>query len=151
MEFTTKISERDYIAGYRLAHKSIFMTVLSVWLYVLFAWFLYVFVMGLILAPKNTNTGFNGLMVLFLFGFLWIYLPYRVRRRYRKDPSQQGEIVVQLSPEGVSEKSSMGSSTSRAWIVCSYWRESDLVIVLMTQSGIYFIFPKASLPTSPRV
>jgi hypothetical protein len=104
--------------------------------------------MGLILAPKNTNTGFNGLMVLFLFGFLWIYLPYRVRRRYRKDPSQQGEIVVQLSPEGVSEKSSMGSSTSRAWIVCSYWRESDLVIVLMTQSGIYFIFPKACLSTA---
>jgi hypothetical protein len=147
MEFTTKISEQDYIAGYRLAHKSVLMTMLSVWLYVLFAWFLYIFVMGLIFAPKNPSTAFNGLIVLFLLGYLWIYLPYRVRRCYRKDPIQQGEIAVQLRPEGVSEKSSMGSNSSYPWTVCSHWRESKRVIILMLQSGIFFIFPKTCLST----
>ena len=145
MEFTTKISEQDYIAGYRLAHKSVLMTMLSVWIYVLLAWFLSLFVIGLINEPKNSSTCFNGLMVLCLLGFLWFYLPHRARRRYRKDPSQQGEAVVQLSPEGVSEKSSMGSNSSRAWTVCSHWRESKRVIVLMTQSGIFYMFPKACL------
>jgi hypothetical protein len=102
-------------------------------------------VIGLILEPKNSSTWFNGLIILFLLGFWWIYLPYRMRRRYRNDPSQQGEAVVQLSPEGVSEKSSMGSNSSRAWTVCSHWRESKRVIVLMTQSGIFYMFPKSCL------
>jgi hypothetical protein len=150
MEFTTTISEQDYVAGHRLAHKSVLMTVLSVWLYLLFAWSLFVFVTGLIMRSKYPLTGSDGLVVLFLIGIFWIYLPYTVRRRYRKDPSQHGEMVVQLGSEGVSERSSTGSSSSRAWTVCSYWRESKRVIMLMTHSGIYFTFPKACLSNEQR-
>jgi hypothetical protein len=128
-----------------LANKSILLTILLVWLCGVFVFSLYLLVTGIIIAPKYPFTYFNGLMALFLFGFLWIYLPNRIRRQYRKDPSQQGEMFVQLSSEGVSEKSLIGSSINRSWNVCSYWRESKRVIILMTHSGIYFTFPIACL------
>ena len=128
-----------------MANKSILLTILLVWLCGVFVFSLYLFVTGIIIAPKYPFTYFNGLMALFLFGFLWIYLPNRIRRQYRKDPSQQGEMFVQLSSEGVSEKSLIGSSINRSWNVCSYWRESKRVIVLKTQSGIFYIFPKTCL------
>ncbi len=147
MEFTTTISERDYVAGHRLALKSGLMTVLSVWIYLLFAWSVYVFALGLIMEPKSSHVVSDGLIALGLFGFYWIYLPYRERRRYRKDPSQQGENVVRLGPEGVSEESSTGSTSSRAWTVCSHWSESKRVIVLKTKSGIFYTFPKVCLST----
>lgn len=150
MEFRTAISEQDYVAGYRLAHKSVLMTVVSVWFYLLFAWSLFVFATGVINGSKNPLVGSDGLVLLFLIGIFWIYLPYQVRRRCRKDPSQQGEMIVRLSSEGVSERSSTGSSSSRAWTVCSYWRESKRVIMLMTHSGIYFTFPKACLSNEQR-
>jgi hypothetical protein len=145
MEFTTTISEQDYVAGHRLAQKSVLMAALLVWLYVLLAWLLCEFVIGLVIEPKGLCTVYDGLAVLGLIGLLWIYLPYSVRRRYGKDPSQWGENVVRLGPQGVSEESSTGTSASRTWSVCSHWRESERVFVLRTQSGIYFTFPKACL------
>jgi len=144
MEFTTTISEQDFVAGNRLAQKSLFMTILSVWIYLLIAWGVYEFAIGLIMEPKNPYVFLNGLIPLGLSGFWWVYLPYRMRRRYRKDLSQRGENVVQPGPEGLSEKSSM-TSTSRDWTVCSDWRESKQVVVLKTQSGIFYMFPKACL------
>jgi hypothetical protein len=144
MEFTTTISERDYVAGHRLAQKSAFMTVLSVWMYLVLAWSVYVFAFGLIMEPKSPHVVTDGLIVLVLIGIWWIYLPYRVRRRYRKDPSQRGENVVHLGPEGISEQS-LTVSTSRAWTLCSDWRESKRVVVLKTQSGIFYMFPKFCL------
>lgn len=147
MEFTTRISERDYVAGHRLAQKSAFMTILSVWMYLLLAWSVYVFVIGLIMAPKSPHVVSDGLIALGLFGLWWVYLPYRERRRYRNDPSQHGENVVRLGPEGVSEESSTGSTSSRAWTVCSHWSESKRVIVLKTKSGIFYMFPKVCLST----
>jgi hypothetical protein len=121
---------------------------ISVWMYLLLAWSVYVFAIGLIMEPKSPHVVFDGLIALGLFGFWWVYLPYQERIRYRKDPSQRGENVVQLGPEGISEKSSMGSNASRPWTVCSRWRESKRVIVLMTQSGIFYMFPKACLSTA---
>jgi hypothetical protein len=94
----------------------------------------------------------NGIMPLEFFCLTYLFLfkvydPIRKRRKYRKDPSQRGENVVQLGPNGLSEVSSTGSTSSRAWTVCSCWRESKRVIVLKTQSGIFYIFPKACLST----
>ena len=145
MEFTTTISEQDFVAGNRLAQKSAFWTVLSVWIYLLLAWSIYVFATGLIMEPKSPHVVFDGLMLLGLSGFWWVYLPYQMRRRYRKDPSQHGENVLRLGPEGVSEESSTGSTSSHAWTVCSDWRESKRVVVLKTHSGIVYIFPKVFL------
>jgi hypothetical protein len=147
MDFTTTISERDFVAGHRLAHKSVLMIVVSVWMYLLIAWIVYNFAHGLLMQPKGPYVISDDFMALGLILLWWVYVPYRVRSRYRKDPSQQGENVVRLGPEGVSEESSTGSTSYRAWAVCSHWRESKRVIVLMTQSGIFYMFPKACLST----
>jgi hypothetical protein len=145
MEFTTTISEQDYVSGYRLARKSVSMTAISVVMYFLMAQSLYFFALRLIMEPKSPYLVSDGLVVLGIIGLWWVYLPYRERRRYRKDSSQQGKNIVRLGPEGVSEESSTGSASSRAWTICSDWRESKRVIVLKTQSGIFYIFPKTCL------
>jgi hypothetical protein len=77
--------------------------------------------------------------------FLNLFIPYRLHRVYRKDMSQKGEMTVQLSPKGVTEKSSDGANVYFPWTHCDRWRESQRVFVLIVQSGVYFIFPKACL------
>ncbi len=114
-------------------------------MYLLLAWLIFDFAVELIMEPKRSASVFDGLLALGLFGFWWVYLPYRERTRYRKDPGQRGENVVQLSPEGISEKSSRGSNASHPWTLCADWRESKRVIVLKTKSGIFYMFPKSCL------
>jgi hypothetical protein len=145
MEFTTRISEQDFLAGHRLAQKSAFNTVLTVWMYLLLAWLVFQLAYDLLMGPKVRYVLFDGLSVLVLIGFWWMFLPNRLRRRYRKDPSQHGENLVRIGPEGLSEESSSGTRSSRAWSLCSHWSESGRVFVLKSQSGIFYIFPKACL------
>ncbi len=109
--------------------------------------------------PEDRNAVKSLFVVLFnilpfdILAFCWviilkIYVPFMVRRHFRKVMDHHGENFVHLSPEGVSEKSSMGSNSSYPWTVCSHWRESKKVIVILLQSGIYFLFPKACLSTA---
>lgn len=124
MEFTTTISEQDFTAAYRLRCKSIFRTVFGTFFYVLIALLLLLHVSAFInehthpgdaFAAKNATIVENDILLfeVFCLGYFLVfkvYFPYGMRRNFRKDMSQRGEMVVQLSPEGVSEKSSIGSN-----------------------------------------
>jgi hypothetical protein len=145
MEFTTTVSERDYIAAYRLIHKSIFISAWLVCLSAVLVWDLFGSVIEFVVKPMNLFNDFSILVILCVLGLFWIYPPYRVRRRYRQDPGQRGEMAVQLSPEGVSEKSSLGPNLYYPWSACARWGESRRVFVLLARSGVYFTFPKSCL------
>ena len=167
MEFTTKISERDFVAGLRLASKSLSGTVISAFIYVASVLLVLAHLGAVVDKHPRPNSPYaaedikrgttieDGIMpleqlcLIYLLLFV-VFVPVRAHWKYRKDPSQRGENLVQVGPGGVSEESSMGSSSSRTWSVCSYWRESKRVFVLMTQSGIFYIFPKAGLSEAQR-
>jgi hypothetical protein len=145
MEFTTTVSERDFIAAYRLIHKSIFISAWLILLSVFLVWDLFECMVQFFVAPRNAFNDFWILVNVCLLGLIWIYLPYRVRRRYRKDPGQRGEMAVQLGQEGVSERSSLGPNLYYPWSACARWNESSRVFVILTRSGVYFTFPKTCL------
>ena len=162
MEFTTTITETDFVAAYRLRCKTAFLTVFYAFLYVLVALLLLLHVSAFInehsnpgdaIAAKNASVVENAIfpVEVFCLGYLLmfkVYLPYRMRRNFRRDPNQRGEMVVQLSPEGILERAPIGSNMYFPWIACAQWRESRRVIVLTVQSGVYFIFPKACLSSA---
>jgi hypothetical protein len=157
--FATRISEQDYLDAYRLMIVSTFSKIMIVLTYVLFAVCgieIIISFIGMKINPQDliathnfSTTLFNLLpceLVLFVlilnFNF---YVPFRLRKKYRKDVNRRGETVQILSPEGISEESPAGSSLSHPWSVCGHWRESQGVFVLVLQSGIYFTYPKACL------
>jgi hypothetical protein len=159
MEFTTAISEQDFIAAYGLRCKSSFRTVINAFIYVLV--FVLLFLHASAFTSEHTHPGDataarNASLVeqdifplevaclFYILGFK-VYLPYRMRCIYRKDLNHKGEMAVQLSPEGISERSSTGSKVYFPWNTLAQWREAKRVIVIMAQSGLYFIFPKACL------
>jgi len=146
MEFATTISEKDFIAAYRLVHRSVFLTVWFTCLSAVLVWEFFESALTFVAGPMNPLNDFFIIVNICLLGLVWLYLPYfRPRGRYRKDPAQRGEMAVLLSGEGVSEKSSLGSNLFFPWTACARWRESRRVIVLRVESGVYFIFPKACL------
>jgi hypothetical protein len=161
MEFTTKITEQDFLDAYRLRCNSLVLIqrIATVTLYALTAFCGMLIVCAIVRAsPRPEDRDAVNSLFVILFDvlpleiltfayvlFLKFYTPYRVRRLYRKDPSQHGENVVQLGREGISEKSSIGSNVQLPWAARARWRESRRVVVLMFQSGLYFIFPKACL------
>jgi hypothetical protein len=164
MQFTTRTSEQDFVAANRLASKSVYQTVAFAFIYVLFSLLLLIHLSAVMDKHPGANNAFaaedieRGTVIekailvpgALCFGFLLMFkvvAPLKIRRLYRSDMSQRGENVVEVGPEGVSAKSSAGWSSSCAWSVCSNWRESKEVFVLITQSGGYFTFSKACLTT----
>jgi hypothetical protein len=146
MEFTTKTTEQDYVAAYRLRFKP-FLTVFNAAFFVLFALLLYFCAVVFIDYPNNPWNYFFAFMLPCLLGFR-MYIPYRVRRIYRTGLNQQGEAVNELTSEGISKKSSEGSLLYFPWAVCSRWRESRRVIIVIAQFGICLVYPKTSLTTA---
>ena len=161
MDFTTKISEQDFLDAYRLRCNSLIVLqrIATISLYVLTTACGMVIVCAFMKAWEGSGDKdavkslfvvlFNILpfeILTFLYVvYLKLYIPFRVRRLFRQDPNHKGEMAVQLSGDGVSEESSIGPNVYFPWAACSRWRESRRVIVLIVQSGIYFIFPKACL------
>jgi hypothetical protein len=99
MEFTTRISERDFVAAYRL-RLGPFRTVLNAAFFVLFALLLYFCAVVFIDYPNNPWNYFFACMLPCLLG-LKMYIPYLVRRIYRADLNQRGEAVNELTSEGI--------------------------------------------------
>ena len=145
MEFTTKTTEQDYVAAYRLRFRP-FLTVLNAAFFVVFALLLYSCAVGFINDPNDPWNYYFAFMLLCLLGF-WMYIPYLVRRIYRTRTNQQGEAVNELTAKGVSKKSAEGSLLYFPWAVCSRWRESRRVIIVIAQFGICLVYPKACLTT----
>src|ERR1039457_1046701 len=111
MEFRTRISEQDFLDAYRLRCNSLvfLQKVLKILLYILTAICGLLLIIAFIKAgprPEDRNAVQSLFIVLFNilpFGiltfcyviFLKLYIPYPVRKLYRKDMSQKGEMAVQ--------------------------------------------------------
>jgi hypothetical protein len=145
MDFTTKTTEQDYVAAYRLRFKP-FLMVLNVAFFVVFGLALYLCVIVFTIDPGSPWIYFFAFMLPCLLGFK-MYVPYMARRIYRLRLNQQGEAVNELTSNGVSKKSSEGSLLYFPWTVCSGWRESQRVIIVVAEFGICLVYPKACLTT----
>jgi hypothetical protein len=143
MEFTTKTTVRDYVAAYRLRLKPL-LTILNAVFFVLIVLILYLSVIVFIYDPGSQWKYFFVFMFLCLLGFK-ICIPYLMGRIYRSRTSQQGEMVNELTPKGVSKKSSEGSLLYFPWSVCRCWRESRKVIIVVAEFGVCLVYPKACL------
>lgn len=161
MEFKTRISEKDHLAAAQLWLKSPVLSVLTVIGYFVFFASGMVILGSFVLVKLNPgdSVAHGNLIVasfnLFPFGsiaVLWtlyyrLYIPMYMRNKYRKNLNNIGEWTEVIDANGVSELSSAGSSIRHPWTVCSYWRESKAVFILVLQSRIYFTYPKACLST----
>lgn len=159
MEFTTRITEQDYLAAYCLKTKSTFSTIIFNSLYSLAAlggtaiigtFIRTVLHLQDLSAAQNFTAVLDNIFPFECFAILCalfykVYIPFDLRKKYRKTVSNRDVIVQKLSKEGISEITSAGSSVSYPWSVCEHWRESKGVFVLILQSGVYFTFPKAGL------
>jgi hypothetical protein len=145
MEFKTRTTEQDYVAAYRLRFKT-FLTVLNAVFFVVFALALYLCGIAFIIEPGSPWIYFIAFMLPCLLGFK-MYIPYLVRRIYRTSLNQQGETANELTPKGISKKSSEGSLLYFPWAVCKRWRESRRVIIVVAEFGICLVYPKACLTT----
>ena len=101
MEFTTKTTEQDYVAAYRLRFKP-FLMVLNVAFFVVFGLALYLCVIVFIIEPGSPWIYFFAFMLPCLLGFK-MYIPYLVRRIYRLRLNQQGEAINELTSKGISK------------------------------------------------
>jgi hypothetical protein len=159
MEFTTRISEQDHLAAARLMMRSAWLRGMAVLCYVLASLLIveivrtYVWMKmnpGNSAATQNFVATFANLSpFLVVIGMWWAlsgwYIPHDLRRKYRRDVTYAGDLKERLDENGIVETSSAGSSSSRPWAVCSHWRESKSVFILVLQSQIYYTFPKACL------
>jgi len=145
LEFTTKTTEQDYVAAYRLRFKPL-LRFLNPLFFVLFAMLLSFCVIAFIIDPGSPLNYFIALMFLCLLGFK-MYIPYLFGRIYRIRANQEGESVNELTTKGVSKKSSEGSSLYFPWAVCKCWRESRRIIIVIAQFGVSLVYPKACLTT----
>ncbi len=89
-----------------------------------------------------------GFLALLAFVKFW-FLPMRLRRMYRKDPSMQGKFTVNITSTSISTQNAAGTSSQCGWNIYDYWREGKGVIVLVFHSGAYFILSLAGL-TEPQ-
>jgi F0F1-type ATP synthase membrane subunit a len=86
---------------------------------------------------------------------VWIFImfkwmPMRLQRVYRKDPSMQGQYTVSVTPESVATQNTAGTSSKTGWNIYNYWREGKDVILLVFHSGSYFLLSVRELPDAQR-
>ncbi|MGO9317505.1 MAG: hypothetical protein ACLPXT_04030 [Terracidiphilus sp.] len=159
MEFTTRITEQDYLMAYRLRTKSTSTTICFIIIYAFAALVAMRIISAFVVKYQNPQDlsaaqdfvaiSINLMPILILTFFLtlfyYVFIPFNLRKKYRKTVHYREGIVQKLSTEGISETTSVGSFVSYSWSFCDYWRESRAVFVLILQSGIYFTYPKACL------
>jgi hypothetical protein len=177
MEFTCKISEKEYLQAWKLRKKGdpldvIFKVILELILF-WFAIFISLILLWLIVhhgtpsphvihqpSAKHVGTGlfFVALAKIigpfFLIFGIWIFMlfgfgPMRARRAYRKDPRMKGPFTVNVNPSLISVHDADGTSSQEGGDIYEYWREGNGLIVLVLHSGAYSIVSLASL-TEPQ-
>lgn len=164
MQFTTRITEDDYVDANRLKTRSLQRTVASVLVYSLTALF-WIFLVGAWIAEHiyhaHSFLGQNAaeLQRTFMPGaiafLLWI-LAFRVyparvtRRKFRNAPSLHGDLFLEINTEGLMQKTAHGSYGFSRWPDFSYWRESKKMFIVVDPTNVFCMIPKASLGREQR-
>lgn len=149
MEFSYKISEAEYLSAAKpkSARTSSYIKAILFWLAII--GFL-VFVLSVV--PPRTQQILSGLthvpILILIFGLALLMLklqPVILRRRYRKDPSMQGQFTVNITPESISIDNATGTSSQSKWNAYRAWYEAEGVIVLVSRSWAGFLIGLAGL------
>jgi hypothetical protein len=75
--------------------------------------------------------------------YYWVFDKARLRRRFRKFRSLQGEMAVELNDEQFKITNAMGT-VSTVWNVFTKYMETQNLFILSTASPYYY-FPKRAL------
>jgi hypothetical protein len=73
-----------------------------------------------------------------------------LRRRYRKNPTTQGQYSVNITPESISIENNAGSSSKVGWNLCDSWLEGKELLLLKYRSGAFFPMNLAGLSDAQR-
>lgn len=78
-----------------------------------------------------------------------VWVPYSLRRRYRKDPIAQGDITVKIEPESFELRTANSLLQSR-WNVFKNWTEKKDFVLLRYYSGLFQILVVSGLNDDQR-
>ncbi len=159
MKFTTHITEADFVAAHRLQCKSLHRRISSAIAYT-FAAVFWSFLICAVISMRNypgelflgqDASGFVRLQFpVAILLLLWIlafrvYPPLATRRKFRQARTLHGEILNEVSADGLWQKTSGGSYGLSQWQDFSYWRESEEVIIVVYPTNVFCLLPKAGL------
>jgi len=159
VKFTTRVTEADFVAAYRLKCRSLHRRIASAIAYT-FAAVFWLFLVGAAISRhnhpnelflgQNASEFLNLLLPTAILLLVWIlafrvYPMFATRRKFRQSKVFHGEILNEVTAEGLWQKTSSGSYGFSKWQDLSYWRESEEIIVVVYPSDVFCILPKASL------
>jgi hypothetical protein len=175
MEFTYRISEAEYLNAAKLRLKGTrrFGTIKTVlfWVFIFVCLMLLLSVVqhhhqqvspipdeavaqtvdsGHVVRAILENIGPFALLIGIWLFMMFRFVPARLRRLYRKDPSMQGQFTVNITPDSLLTQNTAGTSSKTGWNIYDCWREGNGVIMLVFHSGAYFLLSLASLSDAQR-
>lgn len=159
MRFTTHVTEADFMAAYRLLCKSRHRQIASAIAYAFAAAFWSFLLCAAISERTHPGELFLGrdasefMHLLFpgaILFLLWIlafrvYPPFATRRKFRQTRTLHGEILNEVTSEGLWQKTSGGSYGFSQWQDFSFWRESERIIIVIYPTNLFCLLPKSDL------
>jgi len=159
MQFTSKLTEDEYMEAYRLncaspyrtLADSIAYTVTSLfWIFLIASWIFKSLHPNDLFLGQNVSAFQKAILPGALGFLLWVlffrvYTPYDTRRKFRKTRSFQFEVLNEINSEGVMQKTGEGSYGFSRWADFSHWRESGRMFIVVYPTGIYCMIPKSAV------
>jgi len=159
MQFTTKLTESEYMAAFRLHCKSPYRAIANAFAYTLAGLFWIFLIASWIFKGQHPSDPFLGqnvsafqkallpgaLGILLWVLFFRVYTPYDTRRKFRKTRSFQIEVFNEINSEGLMQKTAEGSYGFSRWADFSHWRESEQMFIVVYPTGIYCMIPKSAV------
>jgi hypothetical protein len=171
MEFSYWVSLEEYIRAWKAARRGSYRAIrLLTWFMLFWLSMFLVFVLLWVFAyytsphlpaqhpysPAPPSASVNNLLPFLLVLCVWIFVlfgftPMRIRHRYRKDPSMQGQFAATIAPDSFSISNTAGTPSPSGWNAYRGWCEGKDIIVLLSHSGNYMILSLAGLPEPQRL
>jgi hypothetical protein len=159
MQFTTKLTEEDYVAACRLKLKSVHRTIASAvaytlasifWTFLIAAWiFRLLHPRGLFLnqnVPAFQTAVLPGAVAFLLWILVFrVYVPYANRRKFRRAKNLHGEMFTEINSEGLMQKTAEGSYGFSRWADYSFWRESEQIFIVVYPTNVFCLLPKSAM------
>lgn len=164
MQFTTNITEDEYIDANRLKTRSLQRTAASFlayfltaafWILLIGAWITeHIFHANILLgqnAAELQSTLFPGAIAFLLWIIAFRAYPiYSARRKFRNAQNLRGDLFQEITSEGLMQKTAHGSYGFSRWQDFSYWRESKKMFIVVDPTNVFCMIPKANLSREQR-
>jgi hypothetical protein len=159
MQFTSRLTEDEYMEAYRLNCKSLYRAIANAiayaitglfWIFLIASWIFKTLHPNELFLGQNVSA-FQKTILPGSVGFLlWVlffrvYTPYDTRRKFRKTRSFQVEVFNEMNSEGLMQKTAEGSYGFSRWADFTHWRESARMFIVVYPTGIYCMIPKSAI------